>query len=219
MYIEYYNNNIEYKDIDYKNELDLISKFPISGILGYQHYIKYIKKNYKSISASLGVFIDYPLSSSSSKHRLSLISEAIDIGCNFIVIPITFYSIINRKYDKFKLDIQSNIELCQQNNIEIRYMLEYRKFDSQLLTKVCKILVDNTIDVVYPSTGFFIDNIDDNLIASKFLIDKTNIKTIINANIWKTEQINHLIKNNIYGISINNTECLNLIDSKLYDNK
>jgi len=214
MYIEYYNNNIELKDIDIKNELNILSQFPISGILGFSHYIKYIKKNYKKHDVKLGLFIDYPLSCHSLEHRLSMIMEGIDIGCDFVVIPIPFYSIINRKYDKFRSDIQASIELCSINNIQVRYMLEYRKFDSQLLTKVCKILIESNIDIVYPATGFFIDNIDDHLIASKYLTDKTGIKTIINTNIWKPDQINTLYKNDIYGISINNTECLKHINYK-----
>lgn len=219
MYIEYYNNNIEFKDIDIKQEIDILQKFPISGILGFPQYIKYVKKNYKNKDTKFGTFIDYPLSYNSSEHRLSMIMEAIDIGSTFVVVPIPFYSVINRKYDKFKADIQLNLELCHTNNIDLRYMIEYRRFDSQLLTKVCKILIDHTIDVVYPASGFFIDNIEDHLIASKYLTDKTGIKTIINTNIWKSDQINNLHKNNIYGISINNTECLKHINYKLYDRK
>lgn len=219
MYVEYYNNNIEYKDIDIKNELTILEKFPISGILGFPKYIRYINKNLKNDDIKRGVFIDYPLSYNSSENRLSMIIEAIDIGVNFIVIPIPFYYIINRKYDQFKSDIQTNINLCNTNHIQVRYMLEYRKFDSQLLTKVCKILIENTIDIVYPATGFFIDNIDDHLIASRYLIDKTGIKTIINTNVWTSDQVNKLSKNNIYGISINNTECLKNIKHQLYDKK
>lgn len=219
MYIEYYNNSIEYKDIDFKNEIDNILKYPISGILGNLYLIKYIKKNHKAISTKLGLLIDYPLSFNSIEHRALLTQQAIDTGCDFIVLPIPFYYIINRKYDKFRSELKYIYELCSKNNIEIRYMLEYRKFDHQLLIKVCKMLIENNIDIVYLSTGFFVDNIEDHLIASNYLRQKTGIKTIINANIWKADQISSIYKNNLHGISINNHECLKIINPQFYDNK
>ena len=69
MYIEYYNNNIEYNDIDIKNELVILEKCPISAILGFPQHIRYIKKNHKNNDTKLGIFIDYPLSYSSSENR------------------------------------------------------------------------------------------------------------------------------------------------------
>lgn len=220
MHIEYYNINTESKDIDYKNDIDQIVSLPISSILGNIHLIKYVQKNYKNLNCELGCFIDYPLGANSLNYRTLLIDEAINTtGCDFVVIPIPFYYVINRRYDKFRSDIKNNIELCNSNNTKIRYMLEYRKFDHQLLTKVCKILMENTIDVVYGSTGFFIDNVTDHLIASNYLNSKTGIKTIINANIWKKEQINEIYKNQIYGISLTNIECFKNIHPKLYDKK
>lgn len=219
MYIEYYNNNIDAKDIDYKQEVDFVTQYPISALLGSLHFVKYVKKNYKKIVAKIGCLIDYPLSFNSLENRSLMIKEAINHGCDFVVLPIPFYNIINRKYDRFRSELKIHHDLCIESNISIRYMLEYRKFDHQLLSKVCKILIENNIDTAYMSTGFFLDNIEDNIIASLYLTQKTGIKTIINANIWKKDQLNNIYKNNLYGISINNSIFLQNINRQHYDNE
>lgn len=215
MIIEYYINSIDEKEIDIKNNIDNIIQFPISGILSSISHVKFLKKKFPNIK--LGCFIDYPIANSDLERRQDLIQDAINAGSNYIAITIPFFDIINRKYSKFRNDIKKNLELCIKNNINIRYILEYRKFDHQLLTKVCEILMENTIDVVYPSTGLFLDNIEDNIIACAYLHEKTGIKTIVNGNIWRKSQIDNLLKIQPYGLSINQISSFNLIDPSLYD--
>lgn len=217
MIIEYYINSIDEKEIDIKNNIENIIKSPISGILSSISHVRFLKKNFPSIK--LGCFIDYPIANSDLERRQDLIQDAINAGSNYIAITIPFFNIVNRKYSKFRDDIKKNLELCTKNNINIRYILEYRKFDHQLLTKVCEILMENTIDVVYPSTGLFLDNIEDNIIACAYLHEKTGIKTIVNGNIWRKSQIDNLLKIQPYGLSINQISSFNLIDPSLYDSK
>lgn len=202
MYIEYYSNSIDEKDIEIKNITDELVKLGINNSLNTYSSTKFLTKNYSDLNT--GCLIDYPLASSDPNKRSEMINDAIKIGAKYVCITLPFYWIINRKYDKFRDDIKKNFDLCKQHNVDIRYILEYRKFDHTLLSKVCEILVLNEIKLIYPSTGLFIDNIDDNLIAASYLKQKTGIESIINGNIWTNNHVKSVIKSEHYGISCNN---------------
>lgn len=218
MYIEYCINSIDEKDIEVQTNVAEVIKYPISAIVAPIPHIKYIKKKISS-NILYGTFIDYPLAYSDINRRQDLILDAAKIGVNFINIPIPFYYIVNRKYDKFREDIQKNLEICKRHKIDIRYMLEYRKFDHLLLTKICDILKKNDIHTVYPSTGFFIDNLQDSIIACSYLHSRTGINTIINSTIWRKEQMVEILKTDPYGYSSTNPSSFYLIDQEHYENK
>jgi hypothetical protein len=118
--------------------------------------------------------------------------------------------LINKKYDKFREDIRMNYDLCLSNNVEINYILEYRKFDYIFLSKIAEILFNLNIKRVYPSTGYMLDNISDNMIACVYLNNKTNIKCISTADIWLKTHIIDLLKNKIHGIRFKNLNALKM---------
>lgn len=208
MKIEYYINSIDDKDIDIKENIDKAVQFNIDSLLCSIHNIRLVKKNF---NINCGVFIDYPLSFNDFNYRKDSIANAIDCGANFVAITTPFQLIINRKYTKFREDIVNNLTLCKNHNIDIRYILEYRKFDHTLLQKVCDILKECGIERVYPSTGLFMDNIEDNIIACSYLKQKTGIDTIINGNIWNKSHIGSIQKNKPSMVSTNQIESLYLL--------
>ena len=212
MYTEYYINTIDDKEIDLKNNIDIIIKQSVANVVASYDHAKFIKKNYPNLN--IGCFVDYPCANGDIERRQDLINDAIKIGINYINITIPFYQVINRKYNKLKEDVKKNLDLCQKSNIDIRYMLEYRKFDHQLLCKVCDVLKDGGITTVYPSTGFFLDNIEDNIIACAYLYEKTGINTIVNGNIWQKNQVDNIYKINPYGFSSNQLNSFDLINNK-----
>jgi deoxyribose-phosphate aldolase len=211
IYTEYYINSIDEKEIEIKTNIDNALKYKISGVLAPYGQTKFIRKTYPDLY--LGCFIDYPLASGDPNRRSDLINDAIKLNINFISITIPFYYIVNRKYDKFRDEIKKNLELSISNNLQIRYMLEYRKFDHALLSKICEILIQGGVDIIYPSTGFFIDNIEDNLIACSYLNEKTGIKTIVNGNVWTQKQMSNILKMNPYGFSSSNVSNFELINN------
>lgn len=209
MYIEYYINSIDEKEIDIKNNIEIITQYQISGLLAPHSQSKFLKKNFANLP--IGCFVDYPISCSDTDRRQDLIMDAINIGVTHISITAPFYQIINRRYNKFRDDISKNLELCKKYNIELKYILEYRKFDHQLLTKICEILLEKGINIIYPSSGLFLDNIDDNIIACAYLHEKTGINTIVNGNIWNKKQVENILKIKPYGISVCHTENIKLL--------
>jgi deoxyribose-phosphate aldolase len=207
-------NSIDEKEQELKTRIDNVLEYPIANILVQHNQIKFIKKNYPKLN--IGCFIDYPLAFNDIDIRQQSITSALSCGANFISITIPFYYIINRKYAKFRDDIKKNFDLCNSHNASIRYILEYRKFDHQILTKVCEILIENNVNTIYPSTGLFLDNIEDNIIACAYLNKKTGISTIINGNIWNSSQLKTLLKVQPFGLSINQTATLGLLDTDIY---
>jgi deoxyribose-phosphate aldolase len=205
MYLEYYINTIDEKDINIKKDIEeLIKKTSNRNLVATPYYAKLIKKNFPKLS--IGCFIDYPLSNADYNFRSSMIADIIKHGIDYINITVPFYYLVNRKYDKIREDIKQNIEAA--NGTEIRYILEYRKFDHQILTKICNILMYGGIKTIYPSTGFFIDNLEDNIIACAYLHKKTSINTIINGNCWSKKHCTNVIDSGMFGFSTNNLSSL-----------
>jgi deoxyribose-phosphate aldolase len=125
-----------------------------------------------------------------------------------IMVPAKFIS--NRKYDKLRDDIKNNMLACQENNLSVRYILEYRVFNHETLAKTCQIFKTLGIDYVFPSTGHMIDDIHDNLIASKYLMAKSQIKTIANGNIWTEKHAESVKLADIYGVRLHHIPSLEL---------
>jgi deoxyribose-phosphate aldolase len=106
----------------------------------------------------------------------------------------------NRKYDKIREDVKNNSEFCQQNSMELRYTLEYRIFDHHCLKKLCEIFANSGVQYVYPSTGYFLDNLADNILASIFLYqNSTDIKIISTGNIWTSKHFETIGKSGLFG--------------------
>lgn len=168
-----------------------------------QHSLSTIKNITKSRNILFTCVLDFPYGLSDSKSRIFMANQIIkqknDIAFLDVMMPTKI--ITNRKYDKFREEIKNLLELCQPLNISIRYILEYRMYSHEVLTKVCQILKEFNLDTVFPSTGTMIDNIEDNLIACNFLSTKTTVKPICTGNIFNNNHVK-IIKNmtNLYGI-------------------
>ena len=94
-----------------------------------------------------------------------LVSQLCKAGVDSIDLFIPTKIISNRKYDKFRDDVKNNLEICNEHNVKLRYVLEYRVYSHEVLAKVCQILLSFGIDTIFPSSGMMIDDINDNLIA------------------------------------------------------
>jgi len=210
MYIEYYTNSIDDKEIDIKNNIDNILPYNISAVSAPLSQIRFIKKNFETLKC--GCFVDYPLAYCDINRRQDLILDAIKVAhIDFINIPIPFFTIINRKYDKFREDIKNLKDLCDYNKIQLRYFLEYRIYSYDLLYKIAQVLLEFDINICFPSTGHLLDDINDNLIASAMINKKTEkINMIINGNIWNSSQANLIFKSKPYGIRLNSINSLQL---------
>lgn len=214
--------NIEYNLLDIDNNEDEIREKILSAInckiqsicVPYIH-TKTCKLLTKNTDIIVSNAIDYPMGASDSISRQEMINNHINNGAEQINIVIQNPYLSSRKYDKIRTDIKGNFEICQKKNIKLKYYLEYRVFTHQTLTKVCNIFLENNINEIYVSTGYMLDDPNDNLIAAVLLKEKTGIETIFNGKIWTKKHIENLVKNNITNISVSSLESLKLLSEGL----
>lgn len=215
MNIEYNLYNLDYNEIELKTKIEECIKYGVSTISIPFAYTKLCRSLVKDTNIKVANPIDYPLGIMDTPSRGFSIKNAIDNGAQKINIVIQNNLLCSKKYDKIRQDIQNNRDICLEKNVELNYYLEYRIFTHQSLIKACSILVENSIEKAYVSTGFMLDNPEDNLIATVLLKDKSKIQTIFTGNLWTTKHVENLKKNNISHISINNIESIKLINKPL----
>jgi deoxyribose-phosphate aldolase len=188
-----------------KHKPSLISVFPF-----------YIKSTSQLTNIPIACPIDFPLGINDSKTRINMAEFAIRNGARCLDITYPAQLINNRKYEKFREDIKSFIELGIQTNIDIRYILEYRKYSYELLYKIAQILLEFGISTISLSTGYFLDDINDNIIAASMITKKApNINIILTGNLWNKEQINNIVKSNMKGIRVSNVNGLKIFNQNI----
>lgn len=199
MYIDFAITSTDIAEIEAKKLIQEIIDYPINSITVPIYLIKPLKpiaNNTKLLSC----LIDYPLGISDIKTRKCAIEQAHKAGATSIDIAMPQNLAANRKYDKIRDDIKSAQEYCKENNVEIKYTLEYRMFDHHCLKKICEIFEQYQISHVYPSTGFFLDNLADNILASIFLHQNSkDLNVICTGNIWTDKHFETILKSGLFG--------------------
>lgn len=189
--------------------------YNIDSITCSFYYLKLIKSLLKE-KTQLSCLVDFPLGTSDSKTRLYSVEQAIRGGatCVDLVMPQNLAS--NRKYDKIREDIHNTTLICKDAGVEVRYILEYRVFDHHCLKKLCEILDQFHVKKVFPSTGYFIDNLADNLIASVFLHENSKeIDVYCTGNAWVDKHFDIIEKTGLYGIRLFSVSSLESFIKKL----
>lgn len=214
MIIEYSIYDIAISDEELKKNLNEVVTYNPSTISVLPANIKLAKNIISSTNKNIKIStcIDYPLGIFDTKTRNMALESAIKSGADIVSVCAQSYFFCNRKYDKFREDIRSNLEICSKNNVKLRYFLEYRVFTYELLYRVSQILLDLGVDTIYPSTGYLLDDINDNLVAAALINKKVPINIICNGNIWNNSQINNIFKSKIHGIKVNSINGLDLLN-------
>lgn len=200
-YIEYAQYDIASNETEIKQSItDALGLYP-NLISVLPTYVK-LAKSILPLNIKLSTVIDYPLGIMDQKSRLISVENAIRYGCDTIEIVSPSYFLCNRKYDKFREDITKIKELCDSENTELRYILEYRVFTLDLMYKAAQILIGHDIKTIYPSTGYLLDNLSDNILACGLISKKVDkIQLISNGNIWNESHMDLIQKtSNIFGI-------------------
>jgi len=213
MYTQYAIYNQSLSDEEIKNEIGLLLKGNIQEISLFGNYLPIIKTIDNVPSIKFSTVLDFPYGSSDTKSRNCLINNIMKSGISIVYLPIQSRFVVNRRYDKIREDIRSNKQICDEAGVELRYSLEYRVFNHEILAKVCQILKGMNIDTVSPSSGMMIDDISDNLIACEYLSKKSEIKCICTGNLWKSDQLKNVINSKVHGIRFMSTVSLNLYNN------
>jgi len=213
MITEYSFYDIASNDAETRKILTEASTFKLDSISVLPFNLKLAKNILGSNSSIvLSCPVDYPLGIMDAKSRSESLFFAIKNGAKIIDMVCPVYLLCNRKYDKFKEDIKISQNICLENGVVLRYILEYRVYSYELLYKVAQILLEHQIETVYPSTGYFIDNISDNILACALINKKIpKINIISNANFWNDSHIELVLKANLFGLRVNSINALNIL--------
>lgn len=213
--IEYGHHDVASNENEVKNILTNVVTYPIDSVSVFPYYTK-LAKIITENKCQLGTIIDYPFGLSDTETRVLSVANAISSGANIIQIVSPSSLLCNKKYDKFKKEIEAINNLCVENSVELRYVLEYRIFTSDLLYKLSYILSEHGVGTIYPSTNHLMDTISDNILVTMLLKKKNpKINIIVNGSAWTDDQINLILANkNIYAYKTSNIYTLEKIYRK-----
>jgi len=214
MYIDYIINDTDIVEAEAKNRIqDIVSNnIPINSITVPFYLIKSLKTliNHIPNKPDLSVIVDYPLGLTDIKSRLFIATQAVKAGATALDICMPQNLAANRKYDKIREDVNNINMLCLENDVKPRYILEYRFFDHHCLKKICEIFDDFGIKYCFPSTGYFLDNLADNIIAGIFLHQNSkDLNIICSGNVWHEKHFETINKSGIFGFRTNSLFSLN----------
>ena len=213
MLLEYSYYDTASNDIEIQKNLTEALKHNIQTISVLPPYARLIK-SIVADAVKISCPIDYPMGLLDIKSRLSVVDFCLKNNVDIIEAVCPAQLLCNRKYEKFRDDIKQLTSLCSVSNVELRYVLEYRQYSYELLYKVAQILYDFNIKTIYPSTGYSLDDIGDNIIASALINKKVpNINIICNGNLWNSNHLKMIKNNQLYGLRINSLNGLQLINS------
>ena len=147
--------------------------------------------------------VDYPGGLSSTGVRCHSSINIIRAGANAVDLVANSNLLVNRKFKKFKEDIEANYKICQDNNCSLRVMFEYRIYDkNSLILAACDIIRSVGVDYIFPSTGSMVDDIEDSIVVGFLLQKKKEQNVIFNANIWRKEDYEKVENSGVFGIRI-----------------
>ena len=218
--------HIEYGYYDFasdeKETLENITraiKYSPSIISVLPQYLKFIKKNIPD-HIQIGCVIDYPFGLSGSLEREQSVKSAIKQGAKSIEIVCPNHALCNRKYDRFRLEIDCIKKTCMDNRVDLKYIMEYKTFTLNLLYKISEILYLKKLPSMYPSTSFYLDSISDNILVSMMLKKKNpNTNIIISGQAWTNDHIDLILSNDqISSYKTTNIYTLEKIANKILQN-
>lgn len=215
MIIDYCLSSGDIDETEAKQHIKLACEYNFIYSITVPYYlVKTAKQIIGNKSIVLSCLIDYPLGLSDTKTRCCAVEQALACGVDYIDICMPQNLASNRKYDKIREDTKNIISLTPN----LRYILEYRRFDHNCLKKICEIFDNFNIKHVFPSSGFFIDNISDNILASIFLYKNSKeINILCSGNVWNDQHFDLIKKSGLLGFrtsSINAIKNYNLYFSK-----
>lgn len=191
-----------------RDALFLVLKKNLSGISVSPPFISPLK-DLVTDGLSFASSIDYPNGNSDSQIRSHSIINSIRKGVNTIDLVANSSYMINNQANKYSEDIKNCLSLCREYDVTMRVILEYRLFETDTICKYCDILATLGVEYVIPSSGSIPDDIDDNLIISKLIQDKTGIKVITNGNVWRPQHYQKVEKAGIFGVRLYSISAVN----------
>lgn len=121
------------------------------------------------------VAIDFPYGISGTQIRVHEIILAIRQGASYIDLVINNGFIKEENWRKIREDLKSCLAICNEYNIELRAIIEYRLFPVKTVLLMCDLFYQAGVNNIINATGFIADDISDNAIISYEMHEKTGV--------------------------------------------
>ena len=126
--------------------------------------------------------IDFPYGISTTQVRLHEIILAIRHGASLIDLVLNGSYLKEENWKKLEEDLKVCSTVCNENNVTLRPILEYKLFSPRVVIKACEMLEKHDITTVINSTGSIIDDPSDNAIICHSIQKNTSISVISCSN-------------------------------------
>lgn len=206
MYIELsaLNNSLNKEEI--RQHIFSAASLHLDGVCVFPSYVAYAKE-FTIEGLHISTTIDYPSGLSNTSTRNHAVLTSIRNGAKNVDLTLNHSYIINNQIDKLVKDIATNLAICQDNNVFLRAILEYKLFDNtDLLLDTISLLKELGVPKIIPSSGSILDSFLDNLIIAKIASSKIGIDSITNGGIVSKDQYELVKESKIYGLRVNSIQ-------------
>ena len=121
------------------------------------------------------VAIDFLYGISGTQIRVHEIILAIRQGASYIDLVINNGFIKEENWRKIREDLKSCLAICNEYDIELRAIIEYRLFPVKTVLLMCDLFYQAGVNNIINATGFIADDISDNAIISYEMHEKTGV--------------------------------------------
>lgn len=144
--------------------------------------------------------VDYPFGNSEKTPRLHQTVRALKAGASTVDLVGNNYFLHNKSYSKFSEEIKEHLRICLDYDAELRIVLDNSKYTPSEMVSIAKVLGESGIEYVIPSTGFYRDDIYDNIITSMSIESKTSVKSIVSGHMWLEKHHEMAIEGRFFGL-------------------
>lgn len=144
--------------------------------------------------------VDYPFGNSEKMPRFHQTVRALKAGTSTIDLVGNNYFLHNKSYGKFSEEIKEHLKICLDHDAELRIVLDNSKYEPSEIIAISKVLGESGIEYVIPSTGFYRDDIYDNIITSMSIESKTSVKSIVSGHMWLEKHHKMAIEGLFFGL-------------------
>jgi deoxyribose-phosphate aldolase len=204
VYLEYCNYNrafIENKD-EYIGEIYSAISLGFSGLSIPLHILRELNRELRGIPINVSTDIDYPTGTSDAKVRLHESLTSLRAGAKSVDLVLNPFLSNNEEYYKILKELETHCRACDDYGAKLRAILHHNLYDLTRCVSLARVVEDSGCEYIIPSSGFHNDDIYDNLLTSKTIESKTDIKVISNGYIWLKKQYEAAINSNIFGLRL-----------------
>ena len=119
--------------------------------------------------------IDFPYGLSSTQIRIHEIILSIRQGASYVDLVLNSSHIKESNWPAIRKDLKSCLAICNEHDIELRAIIEYRLFPVKTVLLMCDLFYQAGVNNIINATGFIADDISDNAIISYEMHEKTGV--------------------------------------------